>query len=81
MGEMITVESDRSNNISRESESKLDQVLIVNEFTDVFPKDLLGLPLEREVEFVVDFMLGLKEFKAQLQGLSDRDFIQSSVSP
>ncbi|KAA3470421.1 reverse transcriptase [Gossypium australe] len=109
-GELITVESYRSNNVTRvvsaistqkmirkgceaflpyildtrDSGSKLDQVPIVNEFTNVFPKELLRLPPECEVEFVIDLIsrtasisilpyrmapTELKELKAQLQRL------------
>lgn len=28
-------------------------VLFVREFLEVFPKDLLGLPLDQEIEFVI----------------------------
>ncbi|XP_052478411.1 uncharacterized protein LOC128033951 [Gossypium raimondii] len=75
---------------------KLDQVSVVNKFEDVFPEELPSLPLEREVEFVNDLILGtmpisipsyrmapteLNELKAQLKELLDRGFIHPSVSP
>ncbi|GKF90026.1 hypothetical protein Tco_0263989, partial [Tanacetum coccineum] len=31
---------------------------VVRDFTDVFPKDLLGLPPQREVEFCIDLVHG-----------------------
>ena len=31
---------------------------MVNEFIDVFPKDLLGLPPDREIEFSIDLQSG-----------------------
>ncbi|XP_016681110.1 uncharacterized protein [Gossypium hirsutum] len=40
---------------ARDSESKLDQLPVVNEFANVFLEELLGLPPDREVEFVIDF--------------------------
>ncbi|XP_035832003.1 uncharacterized protein LOC110870500 [Helianthus annuus] len=33
---------------------KIEEVEVVNEFLDVFPEDLLGLPLEREVDFKIE---------------------------
>ncbi|GJW29884.1 putative reverse transcriptase domain-containing protein, partial [Tanacetum coccineum] len=63
---------------------------------DVFPSELLGLPLEREVDFTVELIPGsqpiskasyrmtpveLKELKDQLQELLERGFIRPSVSP
>ncbi|KAA3471220.1 DNA/RNA polymerases superfamily protein [Gossypium australe] len=80
---------------TRVPEKKVDQVSIVCEFSYVFPEELLGLPLGREVEFSIDLILGttpisilphkmaptnLKELKAQLQELLDRGFIQPSIS-
>ncbi|XP_077249421.1 uncharacterized protein LOC143888926 [Tasmannia lanceolata] len=35
-------------------ELRLDEIQVVRDFPDVFPKDLPGLPPDREVEFVVD---------------------------
>ena len=66
------------------------QVPIVQEFVDVFPEDLPGLPLDREIKFAIDLVPGtspiskapyrmapyeLKEFKVQLQELMDKGFI------
>ncbi|XP_031248922.1 uncharacterized protein LOC116106733 [Pistacia vera] len=71
-------------------------VPIVQEFEDVFPEDLLGLPPEREVEFCIELALGmapiskapyrmalaeLQELKKQLQELLDKCFIRPSHSP
>ncbi|XP_052878957.1 uncharacterized protein LOC128285532 [Gossypium arboreum] len=76
---------------TRSSKSKLEQLSVVNEFMDVFPEELLGLPPDREVEFVIDVLPGtapisvtpyrmapaeLRELKAQLQELLDKGFIR-----
>lgn len=37
---------------------KVEDVPIVLEFVDVFPKDLLGIPPDRQVEFTIDLILG-----------------------
>ncbi|KAA3483097.1 DNA/RNA polymerases superfamily protein [Gossypium australe] len=76
------------------TESKIRLVPVVCEFPDVFPKELLGLPPVREVEFSIDLMLRttpifiapyrmapteLKELKTQLQELIDRGFARLSA--
>jgi hypothetical protein len=33
-------------------------VLVVNDFPDVFPKELPGMPPDRDIEFVIDLMPG-----------------------
>jgi hypothetical protein len=69
---------------------------VVYEFSDVFPEDLLGLPPERDVEFVIELKPGtaiisrrsyrmppneLVELKTQLQDLLEKGFIRPSSSP
>jgi hypothetical protein len=69
---------------------------VVREFPDVFPEDLPSLPLERDVEFVIELQPGttpisrrsyrmppkeLAELKTQLQDLLDKGFIRPSSSP
>ncbi|GJR54474.1 putative reverse transcriptase domain-containing protein [Tanacetum coccineum] len=71
-------------------------VPVVNEFLDVFPEDLSGIPPERQVEFRIDLIPGatpiaktpyrlapseMKELMSQLQELLDKGFIRPSSSP
>ncbi|KAG8485768.1 hypothetical protein CXB51_019099 [Gossypium anomalum] len=78
------------------SESKLESIPVVREFSDVFPEELPRLPPIREVEFSIDLLPGtapisispyrmapteLKELKAQLQELTDKGFVRPSFSP
>ncbi|KAM2519449.1 hypothetical protein ACFX1W_000071 [Malus domestica] len=82
--------------LNDDAPSSAEDVRVVKYFLDVFPEDLLGLPLDREVEFVIDLLPGtnpisltlyrmapteLKELKVQLQELVDKGFIQPSTSP
>ena len=77
------------------SELTLDNVPIVREFLDVFPKDLPGLHVDRKLEFRIELLSGstfifippyrmtpteLKELKTQLQDLMGKGFIRLSVS-
>src|SRR4051812_16526687 len=36
----------------------IDSVLIVREYPDVFPEELPGMPLDRDVEFLIDLLPG-----------------------
>ena len=42
---------------------KIETILVVYEFPDVFPEDLPGLPPDRDVEFVIDVMPGTAQFQ------------------
>ncbi|GKB90457.1 putative reverse transcriptase domain-containing protein [Tanacetum coccineum] len=75
---------------------RLEDVPIVQDFPEVFPEDLLGLPPTRQVEFQIDLVPGaapvaptpyrlgpskMKELLEQLKELSDKGFIRPSSSP
>jgi hypothetical protein len=75
---------------------EIQDIPVVCEFPDVFPEDLPGLPLERDVEFVIKLKPGtapisrrsyqmplneLVELKTQLQDLLEKGFIRPSSSP
>ncbi|EOY03223.1 DNA/RNA polymerases superfamily protein [Theobroma cacao] len=85
--------------VVRDTQAKvrdISQVSVVNEFMDVFPEELPGLPLEQEIEFCIDLILDirpistplyrlaptkLKELKDQLEDLLDKGFIHPTVLP
>ena len=74
----------------------LENVSVVQEFSNVFFEDFSWLPPDKELEFDIEFFPGstpifippyrialteLKELNAQLQDLVDKGFIRLSVSP
>ncbi|GJZ63074.1 putative reverse transcriptase domain-containing protein [Tanacetum coccineum] len=83
--------------IEDKSEKKrLEDVPIVQDFSEVFSEDLPGLPLTRQVEFQINLIPGaapiarapyrlapseMKELSEQLKELSDKGFIRPSSSP
>lgn len=46
--------------VQAESKPSLDDIPVVNEFPDVFPDDISGLPPEREVEFAIEIVSGTR---------------------
>nr|GFC13235.1 putative reverse transcriptase domain-containing protein [Tanacetum cinerariifolium] len=75
---------------------RLEDVLIVRDFPEVFPEDLSGIPPARQVEFQIYLVPGgvpvarasyrlapseMKELAEQLQELFDKGFIRPSSSP
>jgi hypothetical protein len=74
----------------------LEGVPVVNEYSDVFPEELPGMPPDRDIEFVIDLIPGtspiakrpyrmaaskLTELKKQLEELQRIGFIRPSSSP
>ena len=81
--------------VSIKQKVKPNDVPIIRDFLEVSPKDLPGLSPDREIEFVIELVLGiapiskapykmapaeLKELKTQLQELLDKKFIRPSYS-
>ena len=81
---------------SKRGQVDVEKIPVVREFPYVFPEELLGIPLEREVDLAIEIIPGivpmsrapyrmapteLKELKSQLQELLDKGFIRPSVSP
>jgi hypothetical protein len=73
-----------------------DNIHAVRDFPDVFPEELLGMPPDTEVEFVIDLLPGttpiskrpyrmsveeLKELKKHLTELQEVGYIRPSSSP
>ncbi|GJW86029.1 hypothetical protein Tco_0159174 [Tanacetum coccineum] len=48
----------RSLTCIKADEKKLDDIRVVRDFPEVFPDDLLDLPLVREIEFRIDLIPG-----------------------
>ncbi|KAK1649629.1 hypothetical protein QYE76_067434, partial [Lolium multiflorum] len=101
-GDRIIYQGDKHTQIEVElklnsmKEVKLEDIPVVNEFQDVFPKELPGMPPDREIEFTIDliprtapiakapYKMGpkeLKELKEQLDDLEQKGVIQESISP
>ena len=77
-------------------EVRLEVIPVVQDFMDVFPADIPGLPPERDIEFSIDLLPGtgpisiapyrmspseLAELKEQIEELLAKQFIRPSVSP
>ncbi|GKA26867.1 putative reverse transcriptase domain-containing protein [Tanacetum coccineum] len=80
----------------KSDEKRLEDILVVREFLEVFPEDLPGLPPVRQVEFQIDLIpraapvarapyrlahSEMQELSNQLKELADRGFIRPSTSP
>ncbi|GJS02251.1 putative reverse transcriptase domain-containing protein [Tanacetum coccineum] len=80
----------------KSEKKRLENVPIVQDFPEIFPEDLPGLPPTRQVEFQIDLVPGaapvarapyrlapskMKELSEQLKELSDKGFIRPSSSP
>ncbi|XP_012575317.1 uncharacterized protein [Cicer arietinum] len=84
------------NSVSTKLEVEVDEILVVEDFPEVFPPDVPGLPPVRDIEFSIDVTPGtgpisiapyrmspseLSELKNQLEDLLSKQFIRPSVSP
>ncbi|GJW59513.1 putative reverse transcriptase domain-containing protein [Tanacetum coccineum] len=94
-GKTLVIEGDR-NNSRLKTEKRLEDVPVIQDFPEVFPDELPGLPPPRQVEFRIDLIPGvapvarapyrlapseMKELSKQLQELLEKGFIRPSSSP
>ncbi|GJV06106.1 putative reverse transcriptase domain-containing protein [Tanacetum coccineum] len=81
---------------AKAKEQKREKLVVVRDFPEVFPDDLSGLPLSREIEFHIELVPGaipvakspyrlapyeMEELSGQLKELQDKSFIRPSLSP
>ncbi|KAJ0535044.1 putative transcription factor interactor and regulator CCHC(Zn) family [Helianthus annuus] len=82
--------------IIEEPKPKIEDLLVISEYPEVFPEELPGLPPDRQVEFRIDIIPGaapiarapyrlapteMKELRTQLDELLAKGFIRPSSSP
>ena len=83
--------SDNKNN----NKLKLEYILVLKEFEDIFLEEVPGLPPKRDIDFTIDMIskaflaskylyqmniIDLTEMKSQLQELINKKYIRPSVS-
>ncbi|GJZ43719.1 putative reverse transcriptase domain-containing protein [Tanacetum coccineum] len=81
---------------NKSKEKRLEDVPVIHNFPEVFPDDLSGLPLPRQVEFRIDLIpvaasiarapyrlapSEIRELSVQLQEMLEKGFIHLSSSP
>ncbi|GKA06168.1 putative reverse transcriptase domain-containing protein [Tanacetum coccineum] len=86
----------RHSKSAKVKEQKLKDIVVVRNFSEVFPDDLLGLPPSREIKFRIDLIPGamsiakspyrlttskMEELSSQLRQIQDKGFIRPSSSP
>ena len=92
----VTVQPPPTPTVNQLDDDANPQDRVVEEFPDVFPDDLPGMPPDRDIEFIIELLPGtapiakrpyrmgvneLEELKKQLKELSDKGFIRPSASP
>ena len=75
---------------------KLEDYLVLQEFRDFFPDEILGIPPKRDIDFTIELVLGaalvsktpyrmstleLLELKMRLQELLENKYIPDRVCP
>ncbi|WVZ25177.1 hypothetical protein V8G54_003721 [Vigna mungo] len=85
---MTHLDATQDSNSSTQGDQRMN-MQVVNEFLDVFPEEVLGLPPPREVEFSIDLVssagpVSIAPYRMapkQIEELLEKKFIRPSVSP
>jgi hypothetical protein len=93
---VAVVQADQACTLSQMKVTTLEEFLVVQEYPDVFPEELPGMPPDRDIEFLIELLPGtppismrpyrmpvneLVELKKQLAELQAKGFIRPSSSP
>jgi hypothetical protein len=93
---VAAVQANQASMLSQMKVTTLEEILVVQEYSDVFPEELPGMPLDRNIEFIIELLPGtppiskrpyrmpvnkLVELKKQLAVLQAKGFIRPSSSP
>jgi hypothetical protein len=94
--EYVSTPSSNNGTMNSVEGKALEDIRVVNEFLDVFPEDLPGMPPDRDIEFSIELVPGtapiskrpyrmdvkdLVELKKQIEELLSKGFIRPSSSP
>jgi hypothetical protein len=92
----VVTPSSNSETVNSVEGKALEDIRVVNEFPDVFPEDLPGMPPDRDIEFSIELITGtapiskrhyrmdvkdLAELKKKIEELLSKGFICPSSSP
>jgi hypothetical protein len=93
---IAAVQANQASMLSQMKVTALEEILVVQEYPDVFPEELPGMPPDRDMEFLIELLPGtppiskrpyrmpvneLVELKKQLAELQAKGFIRPSSSP
>jgi hypothetical protein len=93
---VAAVQADQASMLSQMKVTTLEEILVVKKYPDVFPEELLGMPPDRDIEFLIELLPGtppiskrsyrmpvneLVELKKQLAELHAKGFTCPSSSP
>jgi hypothetical protein len=55
---VIVVQSDQASTLNQMKVKALEEIRVVQEYPDVFPEELLGIPPDRDIEFLTELLRG-----------------------
>jgi hypothetical protein len=55
---VAAVQADQASMLSQMKVTALEEILVVQEYPDVFPKELSGMPPDRDIEFLIELLPG-----------------------
>jgi hypothetical protein len=55
---VAAMQADQASMLSQMKVIALDEILVVEEYLDVFPEELSGMPPDRDIEFLIELLLG-----------------------
>jgi hypothetical protein len=54
----------------------LNDIRVVQEYPDVFPKDLPGMPPDRDIEFIIELLPGMPHISKRLYRMPVNELVE-----
>jgi hypothetical protein len=56
VGFVVVVQADQASMLSQMKVTALEEILVVQEYSDVFPEELTGMPPDRDIDFLIELL-------------------------
>jgi hypothetical protein len=56
VGFVVVVQADQASILSQMKVTALEEILVVQEYLDVFPEELTGMPPDRDIDFLIELL-------------------------
>jgi hypothetical protein len=73
---VVAVQADQASMLSQMKVTTLKEILVVQEYLDVFPEELPGMPPDRDIEFLIELLPGTPPISKRLYRMPTNELVE-----